>query len=196
MKEYGQSVSKLQDVKFESVKFVFGTNKYTGFQHSENVTFTKCIFEGIFNSYGTMLFDQCTFNSPDSDYSMWCYAGDVTYKSCNIYCNGKFANVYNEGNALSDENGIIPWKVVAEGCNFYSNNTNKAAFNIKATCGSTPLYYDVVIKDCKANGENWPAASSSAKLVVGSGLWQVDDIDANVASQIKVTVDNSVVSPK
>ncbi|MBQ0093881.1 MAG: hypothetical protein KBS36_04505 [Bacteroidales bacterium] len=194
IKEYGQSVSLLHDVNFESVKFVFGSSHYTGFQHSESVTFTKCTFEGYFNSYGTMLFDQCTFNSPEENYSMWCYAGDVTYRNCTINCNGKFANLFNEGNALSDGSGNkIPWKVVAEGCTFNSTKANKAALNIKATCGSTPLYYDVEIKNCTANGENWPAASTSESLVVGSALWQVDDINASVASKIKVTVDDQVV---
>lgn len=194
MKEYGQSVSLLHDVNFESVKFIFGSNNYTGFQHSESVSFTKCIFDGKFNSYGTMLFEQCTFNSPEGDYSMWCYAGNVTYRNCTINCKGKFVNAYNEGNALSDGSGNkIPWKVVAEGCIFNSSVKNKAAFNIKATCGATPLYYDVEIKNCIANGENWPAASTSESLVVGSALWQVDDINASVASKIKVTVDNNVV---
>lgn len=194
MKEYGQSVSLLHDVNFESVKFIFGSNNYTGFQHSESVSFTKCIFDGKFNSYGTMLFEQCTFNSPEGDYSMWCYAGDVTYRNCTINCKGKFVNAYNESNALTDGDGNrVPWKVVAEGCTFNSSVKNKAAFNIKATCGATPLYYDVVIKNCTANGENWPAVSSSETLVVGSALWQVDDIKASVASKIKVTVDDTVV---
>ena len=189
MKPYGQSVSQLHDVKFESVKFVFGSEHYTGFQHSESVSFTKCTFEGYFNSYGTMLFDQCTFNSPDGNYSMWCYAGDVTYKNCTINCKGKFVNAYNEGNTTADR----PWKIIAEGCTFNSSVKNKAAFNIKATCGNKPLYYDVEIKNCTANGENWPAVSTSESLVVGSALWQVDDINASVASKIKVTVDNTVV---
>lgn len=189
IKEYGQSVSLLHDVKFESVKFIFGSSNYTGFQHSESVIFTKCTFEGKFHSYGTMLFDQCVFNSPEGDYSMWCYAGDVTYKNCTINCKGKFVNVYNEGNTTADR----PWKVVAEGCTFNSTKANKAAFNIKATCGSKPLYYDVEIKDCRANGDNWPKASTSESLVVGSALWQVDDIKSSVASKIKVTVDNNVV---
>ena len=189
MKEYGQSVSLLHDVEFESVKFIFGTSHYTGFQHSESVSFTKCTFEGYFNSYGTMLFDQCTFNSPEGNYSMWCYAGDVTYRNCTINCKGKFVNAYNEGNTTADR----PWKIVAEGCTFNSSVKNKAAFNIKATCGSKPLYYSVEIKNCTANGDNWPAVSTSESLVVGSALWQVDGINASVASKIKVTVDNTVV---
>lgn len=196
MKEYGQSVSQLNDVKFESVKFVFGNELYTGFQHSGSVTFTNCIFEGRFNSYGTMLFDQCTFNSPESDYSMWCYAGDVTYKNCTINCNGKFVNAYNEGNALEDGSGnIIPWKVVVDGCTFNSTKSNKAAINIKATCGNKPLYYDVqIINNCKVDGK-WPEASTTETLVVGSALWQVDDINPSIKGNIKVTVDNEVVYP-
>lgn len=193
--KYGESTGKLSGTTFENIKFAFSGNLYTGFQHQEGiVTFKKCDLDGYFNSYGDMLFDSCTFNQTAKEYSMWCYAGNVTYKNCTINCNGKFVNAYNEGNALKDGQGNrIPWKVVAEGCTFNSTTANKAALNIKATCGDKPLYYDVEIKNCTANGENWPVASTSESLVVGSALWQVDDIKASVASKIKVTVDDTVV---
>ena len=183
---YGQSAGALNNVTFENLTFKFSVSLYTGFQHSQNVRFCKCKFTGRFNSYGTMLFEDCEFTSPTGDYAMWLYAGDVTFKGCTFYSDGKILNVYNEGN-----DGGTPWNVTATGCTFNSTKTNKAAFNVKETCGDTALRYNVSISNCTCN-ENFPAAKEEGGLLVISPLVQVDDRKTGKTG-ITVTLDGETV---
>lgn len=183
---------------FENVSFNMGTNDYHGFQHAGKITMNGCTINGKFFSYGDMIFDGCTFNQTASDYSMWCYSGNVSYIGCTINCNGKFANVYNEGNGT--------WTVEAENCIFNSTKANKAALNIKESCvNGSELHFNVVVKNCKATGL-WPEPAASddgtSTLYVGSPIWQVDDrTPSTIANSkngvgVKVTVDDSVVYGK
>ncbi|MBQ3387223.1 MAG: hypothetical protein IJG53_07865, partial [Eggerthellaceae bacterium] len=64
---------------FENVTFNFGTENYHGFQHAGTITMKDCTINGKFFSYGDMVFEGCTFNAPSGDYSMWAYAGNLTY---------------------------------------------------------------------------------------------------------------------
>ena len=171
---------------FENVTMNFGTNDYHGFQHAGKITMNGCTLNGKFFSYADMDFVGCTFNAPDTeesgytskDYSMWAYAGNLTYTDCTFNCNGKCINVYKESCETL-------YSVTAINCTFNSETANKAAFNVKATNGSNPLKYKVIIEDCEATGL-WPAASESETLVVLNGLAQVDDINSSVASDIEV----------
>ena len=183
---YGQSVGQATGTEFVNVKFAFGTSLYTGFQHSSYVAFTKCSFTGRFNSYGEMHFTECSFEAPSSDYSMWLYAGDTYFKDCTFSGNGKFFNVYNEGNTS------VPWIVEFDGCTFSSTAKNKAALNVKSTCGSKGLKYDVKVNNCTVN-ENFPAASVSDTLIVFNGLIQLDDISASTPNEITITQDGKVL---
>ena len=163
---------------FENVTMNFGTNNYHGFQHAGTITMNGCTLNGKLFSYNDMDFVGCTFNAPASDYSMWAYAGNLTYTDCTFNCNGKCVLVYNES-------GATLYTVTAKNCTFHSETANKAAFNVKATCGTKPLQFGVVVEDCTATG-SWPAVSESESLVVLNELVQVDDIAANVASNIEV----------
>lgn len=175
---------------FENVSFKMGSGNYHGFQHAGTLNMKGCTFEGLFFSYGDMNFTGCTFNQTASDYCMWDYGQDLTYTNCTFNCAGKFINVYNEGNGN--------WKLTVEGCTFNSTSKNKAALNIKASCGATNLGWKVSIKNCSVNDESmFPAASGDAEsvLFVGSALWQVDDrtsssLEANIVS---VKVDDVLV---
>lgn len=178
---------------FENVTFSMGTNDYHGFQHAGTINMNGCTIEGKFFSYGDMNFTGCTFNQTASDYSMWAYAGNVTYKNCTINCNGKFVNVYNEGNGT--------WKVTAEGCTFSSTKSNKAAFNVKESCcNGEELHFDVVIKDCTTTGL-WPAVSGDdvSTLKVLNALVQIDDRNESTINNskdglgVKITVDDKVI---
>lgn len=177
---------------FENVAFNMGTNDYHGFQHAGTINMNSCTINGKFFSYGDMNFIGCTFNQTASDYSMWAYAGNITYKNCTINCNGKFVNVYNEGNGT--------WKVNADGCTFYSTKSNKAALNIKESCcNGAELHFDITISNCTTTGL-WPSASGddNSTLYVGGPLWQVDDRTASTIENskngvgVKVTVDGVV----
>lgn len=178
----GNIASVPNGATFENVTMKFGTNDYHGFQHAGTINMNGCTLNGKFFSYADMNFTGCTFNAPgteasgytNKDYSMWAYAGNLTYTDCTFNCAGKCVNVYNE-------NGTVLYSVTAEDCTFDSSVANKAAFNVKATCNSTPLRFEVVVEDCEATG-SWPAASTSESLVVLNALVQVDDIKENVAS--------------
>ena len=164
---------------FENVTMNFGTNNYHGFQHAGTITMNGCTLNGKFFSYNDMDFVGCTFNAPASDYSMWAYTGNLTYTDCTFNCpGGKCVNVYNES-------GATLYTITAKNCTFHSETANKAAFNVKATCGTKPLQFGVVVEDCTATG-SWPEVSESESLVVLNELVQVDDIAANVASNIEV----------
>ena len=171
---------------FENVTMNFGGNDYHGFQHPGTINMNNCTLNGKLFSYGDMNFDGCTFNAPASDYSMWAYAGNLTYTDCTFNCpGGKCVNVYN------DQAYTTPFVITAKNSTFNSEQAKKAAFNVKATCGSIPLRYEVVIEDCEATG-SWPTASTSESLVVLNSLVQVDDINANVASVtdvVQITTD-------
>lgn len=182
----GNIASVPNGATFENVTFNFGNLDYHGFQHAGKITMNGCTLNGRLSSYGDMEFVGCTFNAPGTeesgitskDYSMWAYSGNLTYTDCTFNCNGKCINVYNE-------DGATLYTVTAKNCTFHSETANKAAFNVKATCGSKPLKFKVIIEDCEATG-NWPAASESETLVVLNALAQVDDITAGVASDIEV----------
>ncbi len=183
---YSSIASIPNGATFENVTMNFGTNDYHGFQHPGTITMNGCTLNGKFFSYGDMNFVGCTFNAPgteesgitSTDYSMWAYSGNLTYTDCSFNCNGKCINVYNES-------GATLYTITAKNCTFNSKTANKAAFNVKATCGTTPLKYKVIIKDSEATG-SWPAASEGTELVVLNALAQVDDIKTGVASDIEV----------
>ena len=93
---------------------------------------------------------------------MWDYGQNLTYTNCTFNSVGKFINVYNEGNGN--------WKLTVKGCTFNSTKKNKAAINIKASCGEKNLGWDVTINNCQVNDVNmFPGASGDAtsKLYVG-----------------------------
>ncbi|MDD5823722.1 MAG: hypothetical protein PUD55_04840, partial [Firmicutes bacterium] len=173
---------------FENVSFIFGNSKYHGFQHVGTINMKNCKFDGLFYSYGDMNFTDCTFKQTTEEYIMWAYGGDLTYKNCVFDFKGKCINAYNEaGTELN--------KLLFEDCTFKSSVSNEAAVNVKETCGSKALLYDVVMKNCTTEGQ-FPAPSKSDALEVISALVQVDDklsAPTENGGEIKVTVDETLV---
>ena len=176
---------------FENVAFNFGNVNYHGFQHAGTINMIGCTLNGKFFSYGDMNFSNCVFNQTNSDYHMWCYSGNITYEGCTFTneVTGKFLNIYNES-------GSTKYTVTVNDCTFINNGSlNKAALNVKETCGSTILNYNVVISNSTAEG-NFPVASESEGLIVGGDLWQVDDRLTNGAEPgITVYLDDVLVYP-
>lgn len=175
---------------FNNVTFNWGNVNYNGFQHAGTINMENCTLNGRLSSYGDMNFTDCKFVQDNSDYHMWAYSGNVTYKGCSFTNNkiGKFINVYNE-------NGKTKYTVTVEDCTFINKAaSNKAAINVKATCGSKLLNYDVIIKSCTTDG-SFPAASITQKLAVINNLVQVDDRTADGKDSITVTLDNEQVYP-
>lgn len=182
----GSIASVPNGATFEGLEFNFGQSTYHGFQHAGTINMKGCTLNGLFFSYGVMNFDQCTFIQNAAEYHMWMYGTTVTYNDCTFKGQGKFINVYNEGDAY-----VL--KVVCNNCYFESGVSKKAALNIKETCGSKLLKIEAEINNCTTNA-NFPAASTSDALYVASSVWQVDDRYTSdpTKSNVKVTVDGEV----
>ena len=186
----GSIASVPNGATFNNVTFNWGNVDYHGFQHAGTINMENCTLNGKLFSYGDMNFTDCKFVQDNSDYHMWAYSGNVTYKGCSFTNNktGKFINVYNEGVSTK-------YTVTVENCTFINNAaSNKAAINVKATCGSKLLNYDVIIKSCTTN-DSFPAASITQTLAVINNLVQVDDRTTDGEDNITVTLDNKQVYP-
>ena len=176
---------------FKNVTFNFGNVNYNGFQHAGTINMEGCTLNGRLTSYGDMNFTNCKFNQSNSDYHMWAYSGNLTYTGCTFTNTetGKFLNVYNE-------DGSTKYTVTVNDSKFVNNASaaNKAAINVKATCGQKLLTYDVIINNCTTEGA-FPEASESQALVVLNNLVQVDDRTANGGDNINVYKDNVLIYP-
>lgn len=191
----GNIASVPNGATFKNLTFNFGNNNYHGFQHAGTINMEGCTLNGKLFSYGAMNFTKCLFNqsaeiAPDGDYNMWTYGvNDVKYTECTFKNTktGKFLNVYREGDGQS--------KVYVDKCKFINEGSvSKAALNVKATCGSTLLTYDVYITESTTEGA-FPAASISSKLVVLNKLVQVDDRTADGVDNIRVWKDDVQIYP-
>ena len=184
----GSVASVPNGATFKNVKFIWGNVNYHGFQHPGTINMEDCTLDGKLFSYGDMNFTNCSFTQSNADYHMWAYSGNVTYTGCTFSAKGKFIHLYNES-------GATKYTVTATNCTFINNaSSNKAALNVKATCGSTLLAYDVIINNCSTEG-SFPGASSTDALVVLNSLVQVDDRPASGVDNITVTQDGVLIYP-
>ena len=177
---------------FKNVKFEFGNVNYHGFQHAGTINMEGCTLSGKLFSYGDMNFTNCQFVQTNSDYHMWTYSGNVTYTDCTFTNEktGKFINVYNES-------GATKYTVTATNCEFINkegNAANKAAINVKATCGEKLLVYDVIINNCTTKGA-FPEANVTQPLAILNNLVQVDDRTEDGVDNITVTHDGEQIYP-
>ncbi len=184
----GNVASVPNGATFKNVKFIWGNENYHGFQHAGTINMEGCTLDGKLFSYGDMNFTNCSFTQSNADYHMWVYAGNVTYTGCTFSAKGKFIHLYNES-------GTTKYTVTATNCTFINNaSSDKSALNVKATCGSTLLAYDVIINNCSTEG-SFPEASSTDALVVLNSLVQVDKRPASGADNITVTQDGVLTYP-
>ena len=189
----GNIAATTSGASFKNVTFNFGNVKYHGFQHNGGLNFEDCTFNGLFFTYGNETYTNCTFKQTNSDYNMWVYGGSVvtysvTYSDCTFIndVTGKFLNVYNENEAAC--------KVIINSCTFINNgSSNKAAVNVKETCGSTLLGFEVLISGNNTLTGAFPENSKSDKTIYsGNGLYMVDDRKAGAEPKIHVVVDCTV----
>lgn len=95
------------DATFNNVTFDYYPNvDYTGLQHSGNLVYNDCTFNGQVFLYGTSeIFNNCTFNQESSDaYNVWTYdAKVVEFNGCTFNSAGKSVLIYHEGeNTFND----------------------------------------------------------------------------------------------
>ena len=193
----GSIASVPNGATFENVTFTLGNTNYHGFQHAGTINMNNCTLNGLLFSYGDMNFTGCRFKQTEDNYCMWCYGKNVTYTGCTFDTAGKALNVYNEGNDAGS-----PWNITVSGCTFNSTVKNKAAVNIKETCGSKMLKYNVTVTDCTIGTPDfYPTGTDfnpANALWVISPLVQVDDRNTSVypsESGITVTMGDECVYP-
>ena len=87
-------------VTFKGITFDYMPNKnYTGLQHSSNMVYENCTFNGMVFLYGTSeTFNSCTFNQTEAGaYNVWTYgAKNVAFNGCTFNCVGRCVLVYTE----------------------------------------------------------------------------------------------------
>lgn len=88
------------NVTFNHITFDYYPNvNYTGLQHSGNLAYNDCTFNGQVFLYGTSeMFNGCTFNQESSDaYNVWTYgAKKVEFNECTFNSAGKSVLIYTE----------------------------------------------------------------------------------------------------
>lgn len=172
------SIAQASNTTIKDLTLTLGNSAYHGFQHSDNLTFDGVTFEGLMFTYGNQDFVNCTFIQTAAEYNMWAYGNDCSWTNCYFKSNGKFINVYNEGNDHICE-------TVFEGCTFENTGAaNKSAVNVKATCGSKKLKYNVVINNCTTVGD-FPTTKRLGKEIV-----MIDDGDSEF---VTITLDGETI---
>ncbi len=172
------SIAQASNATIKDLTLTLGNSAYHGFQHSDNLTFDGVTFEGLMFTYGNQDFVNCTFIQTAAEYNMWAYGNDCSWTNCYFKSNGKFINVYNEGNDHLCE-------TVFEGCTFENTGAaNKSAVNVKATCGSKKLKYNVVINNCTTVGA-FPTTKRLGKEIV-----MIDDGDSEF---VTITLDGETI---
>ena len=88
------------NVTFNNVTFTYASNStYKGLQHSGNLVYNNCTFNGQVFLYGeSETFNNCTFNTTDSNnYNVWTYgAKEVAFNGCTFNSAGKSVLIYAE----------------------------------------------------------------------------------------------------
>ena len=91
-------------VTFNNVTFDYYPNtNYTGLQHSGNMVYNNCTFNGQVFLYGqSETFNNCIFNQNSADaYNVWTYgAKEVAFNECTFNSAGKSVLIYSEQSDL------------------------------------------------------------------------------------------------
>ena len=94
------------NVTFNNVTFTYAENStYKGLQHSGNLVYNNCTFNGQVFLYGeSETFNKCTFNTTDSNnYNVWTYgAKNVAFNECTFNSAGKSVLIYNESASVTN----------------------------------------------------------------------------------------------
>ena len=171
------------NVTFNNVTFTYAANStYNGLQHSGNLVYNNCIFNGQVFLYGqSETFNKCTFVNTGDNYNVWTYgAANVAFNECTFSCDGKSVLVYTEG------------------ANTYNNvSVTKCQFNAaQAVVGKAAIEMDSSLSagiNLTIDGETTATGFGNGN-VSGNSLWnnkKGQETEAN--NDITVTVGDEVV---
>ena len=94
------------NITFNNVTFTYaGGSTYKGLQHSGNLVYNNCTFNGQVFLYGASeTFNNCTFNQTTANYNVWTYGAKVVvFNSCTFNCAGKSVLIYAESAGLFND---------------------------------------------------------------------------------------------
>ena len=120
------------NVTFNNVTFDYYPNvNYTGLQHSGNLVYNNCTFNGQVFLYGqSETFNNCTFNTTDSNnYNVWTYgAKEVAFNECTFNSAGKSVLIYSESATVFND-------VTVTACTFIASTAveGKAAIEMDSS---------------------------------------------------------------
>jgi len=128
----GQGVNNA-NLTFVNITIATNNTDYTGIQHSGDVIYTDCVFDGSTNLYGkSVTFNNCTFNLT-SRY-IWTYgAGEVTFNNCTFNTDGKAVLIYAEDSVDSQIVNIINCTFNATDTGYTSSGDACAAVEIDSS---------------------------------------------------------------
>ena len=170
------------DVTFNNVTFNYAVNStYQGLQHSGNLVYNNCTFNGQVFLYGASeIFNNCKFENTGDNYNVWTYgAKEVAFNECIFNSAGKSVLIYAESESIFN-------KVTVTDCEFNASAAvdGKAAIEMDShlTAG-----IDLTISNTTATG-------FGAGNVSGNSLWNNKKGNADAANNdITVVVDDVVV---
>lgn len=173
------------NVTFNNVTFDYYPNtNYTGLQHSGNLVYNDCTFNGQVFLYGeSETFNNCTFNQNSADaYNVWTYgAKKVAFNDCTFNSVGKSVLIYAESEEIFND-------VTVSGCDFIASAPveGKAAIEMDS---SLTAGINLTI-DSATTAEGFDAGNES-----GNSLWnnkkgseeeKNDDITVIVGGETKL----------
>ena len=171
------------NVTFNNVTFDYYPNvNYTGLQHSGNLVYNNCTFNGQVFLYGNKeTFNNCTFNQNSSDaYNVWTYgAKEVAFNECNFNSAGKSVLIYSESATVFND-------VTVTACTFKATQAvdGKAAIEMDSSLTSG---INLTISNTTATG-------FGNGNVSGNSLWNnKKGNDTDVNNDITVVVDDVTV---
>ena len=171
------------NVTFNNVTFTYANNStYKGLQHSGNLVYNNCTFNGQVFLYGASeTFNNCTFNTTDSNnYNVWTYgAKEVAFNKCTFNCAGKSVLIYAESATVFND-------VTVTACTFIASTAvdGKAAIEMDSSLtGGINLTISNTTATGFGNGN-----------VSGNSLWNNKKGNADAANNdITVKVGDDVV---
>ena len=105
------------NVIFNNVTFTYAENStYKGLQHSGNLVYNNCTFNGQVFLYGqSETFNNCTFNTTDAaNYNVWTYgAKEVAFNECTFNSAGKSVLIYSDQPSVTNNVTVTKSKFIA-----------------------------------------------------------------------------------
>ncbi len=170
-------------VTFNNVTFTYAENStYKGLQHSGNLVYNDCTFNGQVFLYGTSeTFNNCEFNTTDSNnYNVWTYgAKEVTFNECTFNCAGKSVLIYSEQSDLVNDVTVTDCEFIAS-----ASVTGKAAIEMDSSL--TAGIELTIDGETTANG-------FAGGNVSGNSLWNNKKGSEDANNDITVVVNNETV---